>query len=160
MIFVFISRPKLYVQVEYFDQLRDKYHQVKEKVDVYSRKCSHLEERLRTLNTKPVIKPKLVESRPYKPKKVVGKENSLGVYEDLVDDPTIPKGWSSAVKTMSEAFGDDVKAVVYLFYFYFLYFILLPRWSTGLLMDATARAGGTPCTTWCTAWTALSRRWR
>ena len=148
------------VKVEYFDQLLDKYHEVKEKVDVFSRKCSHLEERLRTLNTKPVSKPKQLEARPYKPKRVVGKENSLGVYEDLVDDPTIPKGWSSAVKTMSEAFGDDVKAVVYFFYFYFLYFILLPRWSTGLLMDATARAGGTPCTTWCTAWTALSRRWR
>ena len=116
MIYVFISRPKLHLQVEYFDQLRDKYHQVKEKVDIYSRKCSHLEERLRSLNTKPVIKPKVIEARPYKPKKVVGKENSLGVYEDLVDDPTIPKGWSSALKTMSEAFGDDVKAVVYLFH--------------------------------------------
>ena len=119
VMFARIQKKELYkdqnvthVQVEYFDQLRDKYHQVKEKVAVYSRKCSHLEERLRTLNTKPVIKPKLVEARPYKPKKVVGKENSLGVYEDLVDDPTIPKGWSSAVKTMSEAFGDDVKAVV------------------------------------------------
>ena len=172
---VIILRQNHFLQVEYFDQLRDKYHQVKEKVDIYSRKCSHLEERLRTLNTKPVSKPKLIETRPYKPKKVVGKENSLGVYEDLVDDPTIPKGWSSAVKTMSEAFGDDVKAVVYLFYlflslfytltkvvyfFIFYYLYIIPRWSTGLLMDATARAGGTPCTTWCTAWTALSRRWR
>ena len=46
-----ILRPKRYVQVEYFDQLRNKYHQVKEKVDVYSRKCFHLEERLRTLNS-------------------------------------------------------------------------------------------------------------
>ena len=160
MIYLYKDQNLTQVQVEYFDQLRDKYHQVKEKVDIYSRKCFHLEERMRTLNTKPVIKPKLVEARPYKPKKVVGKENSLGVYEDLVDDPTIPKGWSSAVKTMSEAFGDDVKAVVYFFIFYYPYLILLPRWSTGLLMDATARVGGTPCTTWCTAWTAPSRRWR
>ena len=118
------------MQVEYFDQLRDKYLQVKEKVDIYSRKCSHLEERLKSLNTKPVIKPKLVEARPYKPKKVVGKENSLGVYEDLVDDPTIPKGWSSAVKTMSEAFGDDVKAVVY---FLFLIIFILYFYQGGLL---------------------------
>ena len=76
---VIILRQNHFLQVEYFDQLRDKYHQVKEKVDIYSRKCSHLEERLRTLNTKPVSKPKLIETRPYKPKKVVGKENSLGV---------------------------------------------------------------------------------
>ena len=130
MIHVFVLRSKRYVQVEYFDQLRDKYHQVKEKVDVYSRKCSHLEERLKSLNTKPVIKPKLVEARPYKPKKVVGKENSLGVCEDLVDDPTIPKFWSSAVKTMSEAFGDDVKAVVY---FLFLIIFILYFYQGGLL---------------------------
>ena len=76
---VIILRQNHFLQVEYFDQLRNKYHQVKEKVNVYSRKCSHLEERLRTLNTKPVSKPKLIETRPYKPKKVVGKENSLGV---------------------------------------------------------------------------------
>ena len=124
------KRTKHCRQVEYFDQLRDKYHQIKEKVDVYSRKCSHLEERLRSLNTKPVIKPKVIKARPYKPKKVVGKENSLGVYEDLVDDPTIPKGWSSAVKTMSEAFGDDVKAVVY---FLFLIIFILYFYQGGLL---------------------------
>ena len=48
---VIILRQNHFLQVEYFDQLRDKYHQVKEKVDIYSRKCSHLEERLRTLNS-------------------------------------------------------------------------------------------------------------
>ena len=58
---VIILRQNHFLQVEYFDQLRNKYHQVKEKVDVYSRKCFHLEERLRTLNTKQVIKPKVIE---------------------------------------------------------------------------------------------------
>ena len=99
--------------MEHFDQLRDKFYLVKEQVDIYSRKCSFLEESLRTLNAKSVTKTKAPRARVYKAKKVVGKENSLGVYEDLVGDPTIPKGWSSAVKTMSEAFGDDVKATVY-----------------------------------------------
>ena len=94
--------------MEHFEKLREKFEHMKEQVEIFSRKCSFLEERLTTLNavssvtkrrkpTKKVrpYKPKKV--RPYKPKKVVGKENSLGVYEDLVDDPTIPEGWSSAV---------------------------------------------------------------
>ena len=68
-------------------------------MEIYSRKCAFLEERLRSLNVKSVSKTKAkTRVRAYKPKKVVGKENSLGVYEDLVDDPTIPEGWSSAVR--------------------------------------------------------------
>ena len=97
----------------HFDQLRDKFYLVRDRVEICHRKCSFLEERLRTLNVKSVTKTKKPGVRTYKPKKIVGKENSLGVYEDLVGDPTIPEGWSSAVKTMSEAFGDDVKATVY-----------------------------------------------
>ena len=81
----------------HFDQLKEKFYLVKEQVEIYSRKCSFLEERLRTLNVKSVAKTKVPRARAYKPKKVVGKENSLGVYEDLVGDPTIPEGWSSAV---------------------------------------------------------------
>ena len=77
--------------------MKEKFYLVKEQVEIYSRKCSFLEERLRTLNVKSVAKTKVPRARAYKPKKVVGKENSLGVYEDLVGDPTIPEGWSSAV---------------------------------------------------------------
>ena len=95
-----INSKLIFSKVEHFDQLREKFHLVEEKVEIYSRKCSFLEERLRTLNVKSVTKTKAPRVRAYKPKKVVGKENSLGVYEDLVGDPTIPEGWSSAVNKM------------------------------------------------------------
>ena len=70
--------------MEHFDQLREKFYLVKEKVEICSRKCSFLEERLRTLNVKSLTKTKAPRVRAYKPKKVVGKENSFGVYEDEV----------------------------------------------------------------------------
>ena len=97
---------------QYFENLREKYIETKAQARHMEMKVKYLESYLKTINSNQSLLDSvkeenrfdLKETRPLKKKKKkitkkpLGRENSIGSYEDIEEDATIPEGWKSAIK--------------------------------------------------------------
>ena len=97
---------------QYFENLREKYIETKTQARHMEMKVKYLESYLKTFNTNqsefdPVKdenrfdlkKDRRLKKKKKKiTKKPLGRENSIGSYEDIEGDTTIPEGWKSAIK--------------------------------------------------------------
>ena len=97
---------------QYFENLREKYIETKAQARHMEMKVKYLESYLKTVNSnqsqldsvKDENMFELKKTRPLKKKKKkttkkpLGRENSIGSYEDIEGDATIPEGWKSAIK--------------------------------------------------------------
>ena len=95
---------------EYFESLKEKYMDIKSQAGHMERKFEYLESYLKTIRaTQALLEPAKEESnlkvkrnpilkKKKITKKPVGRENSIGTYEDIEGDTTIPEGWKSAIK--------------------------------------------------------------
>ena len=79
----------------YFDNLREKYFELKDKMTNIDQKYKYLENHLETMVNKTIIN----ISKPNKLRDFKGHANATGNYEHIPEDPTIPPGWKSAFKT-------------------------------------------------------------
>ena len=96
-------------KIKYFDELRNLYANVVEEFASYEKKCEYLEQEVKFAELKSTAKKRKVDTGR---KSFGGMEGSTGKYEEIAEDPTIPKGWKSCWRTM-EGFSQGTRTKSY-----------------------------------------------